>query len=155
MIENLMSTSPRSSIPSTLRFPTSNPQSSQIRKTRFMPMPTTKKRTTTITPLLLRPNIARVITSSRVVTPNPSAWRFCSTPFSNPALVRCSGCGERSGQRGPRSDTVLVKLALGGGALGSAGFFLDGLEFIEEFDPANGVFVAGFQTRAGWALEAG
>lgn len=37
----------------------------------------------------------------------------------------------------------------------AAGFLLHGLEFVEEFDPADGVLVAGFQTGACCAVEGG
>lgn len=42
---------------------------------------------------------------------------------------------------------------MAGRALGSTGSFLDGLEFLEEFDPANGVLVTGFQAGTCGTVE--
>jgi hypothetical protein len=38
--------------------------------------------------------------------------------------------------------------------LRAAGFLLDGLELVEEFDPSDGVFLAAFQSTASGAFVA-
>lgn len=65
---------------------------------------------------------------------------------------RCGG-GESSRERGGEEGTgLVVGLAVGG--LGATGAFLDGFEFVQEVDPADGVFFAAFQARAA-AVEGG
>lgn len=65
----------------------------------------------------------------------------------------CGSHGESGCKRGVAHRAGLVEGVTGGAQGCSTGSFLDGLEFVEEFDPADGVLVAGFQAGACSTVE--